>query len=101
MNSKRISNAFQDACFVPSKLLLNETFGGKVPITVAIVSVLFRTMLYSAGYCSLGVVFPSHLSSQKRISYPSLIEKDPCGKKNFFVAIRPAQKCESPGFQRT
>jgi hypothetical protein len=30
---------------------------------------------------------------------PSLIEKGPYGKKNFFVSISLAQKYESPGFQ--
>jgi hypothetical protein len=29
------------------------------------------------------------------------MEKEPYVKKNFFVAIRPAQKWESPGFQET
>src|ERR1041384_8534041 len=55
-------------------------------------------MLYSAGYCSRRVVLPNHLSSQNLISDPSLIAKDPKRKKFFFVAINPAQKCESPGF---
>jgi hypothetical protein len=82
-----MSKTFQDACPVPSKLLLNETFGGNVSNTFAIVSLLFRTIEYRAGYCSLRVDWPSQISSQKRISDPSLIEKDPCGKKNFFVAI--------------
>jgi hypothetical protein len=41
------------------------------------------------------------LSSQNHIFEPSLIKKEPKRKKCFFVAMRPAQKCESPGFQRT
>ena len=101
MASKRMSKVFQDTCLVPSKLLLNETFGGEVPNTLAIVSLLFRTIAYRSGYSTLRVDWPSHLSSQKQISDPSLIQKEPCGKKNFFVAIRPAHKCESLGFQRT
>jgi hypothetical protein len=28
------------------------------------------------------------------------MEKDPCGNKNFFVAMRPAQKWESPVFRK-
>jgi hypothetical protein len=34
-------------------------------------------------------------------SDPSLMEKKPYGRKNFFVAIRPAQKWESLGFHET
>ena len=83
------------------RVLLNVTFGEKIVNTLAIVSLLWRTILYNVGYCSRSVALPSHLSSRKRISDPSLIEKDPYGKKYFFVSIRPAQKCESPGFQRT
>ena len=61
----------------PIKSLLNATFGGNDCITVAIVSPLWRTMLYRAGYCSRSVAFSSHLSSQNLISEPSLIEKGP------------------------
>jgi hypothetical protein len=43
---------------------------------------------------------PSHLSSQNRISEPSFMEKETRPKKNFFVAMSPAQKCEPPGFQK-
>jgi hypothetical protein len=58
-------------------------------------------MLYNARYCSRRVALPSHISSQNRISESSLMEKEPRPKKNFFVAMSPAQKYESPGFQRT
>src|SRR6266508_1585014 len=74
---------------------LNDTFGGEVSITVAIVSFLWRTILYRAGYYSRRVASPNHLSSQNLISDLSLILNDPKRKKCFFVAIRPAQKCES------
>jgi hypothetical protein len=71
-------------------LLLNITLGGEDSITLARVSLLWRTTLYKAGYCSRRVVLPSHLSSQNPISDPFLIEKEPYGKNNFFVAIMPA-----------
>jgi hypothetical protein len=101
MFANRNSRAFQDTSLWPDKSLLNDTFGGEVSKTWAIVSPLWRTILYNAGYYSRRDVAPSHLSSQNLISEPSLIEKVPKPKKCFFVAIRPAQKCESPGFQRT
>jgi hypothetical protein len=47
------------------------------------------------------VVVPNHISSQNLISDPSLMEKELYGKKYFLLAIRPAQKCESPDFQVT
>jgi hypothetical protein len=57
------------------KSLLNDTFRGKVSNTLAMISPLWRTMLYNAGYCSRREVAPSHLSSQNLISDPSLMEK--------------------------
>src|SRR6266542_783000 len=96
--SSRSRSAYQSTRRDPTKSRLNDTFGGEVSITVAIVSFLRRTILYRAGYCSRRVASPSHLSSQNLISDPSLILNDPKRKKCFFVAIRPAQKCESPGF---
>jgi hypothetical protein len=83
------------------KSLLKVTFGGDVSITLVIVSPLWRTMLYNTGYCFWRVTFRSHLSSQNLISDPSLMKKEPMPKKYFFVAMSPAQKCESPSFQRT
>jgi len=63
IESNRMSKSFQDVCRVPSKLFLNETFGGKVSNTFAIVSLLFRTIEYRARYCSLRVDWPSQISS--------------------------------------
>src|SRR4051812_28449087 len=89
----------QESSLTPIKFLLKDTLGENDPNTVAIVSSLYRTMEYKAGYCSLSEVVPSHLSFQNLIWDPSLIEKVLKRKKCFFVAIRPAQMCESPGFQ--
>jgi hypothetical protein len=99
--TNRSIRAFHDANLGLIKSLLNDTLRGWDSITVAMVSLLCRTMLYNAGYCSRRVVLPSQLSSQNLISDPSLMLKDSNGKKCFFVAIRPAQKWESPGFQCT
>jgi hypothetical protein len=52
------------------------TLGGDASKTVEIVSPLWRTILHIVRYCSRSVVFPNHLSSQKRIFDPSLIEND-------------------------
>jgi hypothetical protein len=99
--SRRRNKAFHDTCLGPMRLHLNDTFGGDVSNTLESVSLLCRTIMYSAGYYFWRVALPSHLSSQNLISDPSLMEKDPYGKNNFFVVIRPAQKWESPGFQET
>ena len=59
------------------KSRLKEIFGGDELRTCARVSFLLRTMLYKAGYCSRRLALPSQLSSQKRISDPSLIANEP------------------------
>jgi hypothetical protein len=79
--------------------LLHDIFGGEVSNTLASMSLLCRTMLYKDEYCSGSMALPSHLSSQNLIFDPSLLEKEPYGKKNFFIAIIPSHKCESSGFQ--
>jgi hypothetical protein len=81
------SKAFQDTSLWPDKSLLNDTFGGEVSKTMAIVSPLWRIILYNARYCSRRKVAPSYPSSQNLIS-SVLNEKGPYRpKKNFFVAI--------------
>jgi hypothetical protein len=76
-------------------------FGGLDPNAWPSVSPLWRTIAYKDGYYSRSVAVPNHLSSQNRISDPSLIKNDPWPKKYFFVAINLVQKCESLGFLRT
>jgi hypothetical protein len=95
------SKASQLESLGPNKVLLNITFGALDPNTWASVLPLWRTIAYKDGYYSWSVAVPNHLSSQNRISDPSLIKNDPWLKKYFFVAINLAQKCESPGFHRT
>jgi hypothetical protein len=99
MFAKLCSKIFQATSLYTAKSFLNATAGGEVSIILVIVSLLWRTMLYKAGYYSRRVVLPCHLSSQK-LSKPSLIKKELRPKKNFFVAISPAQKSESSSFQR-
>ena len=64
-DSNQMSKAFRDACLVPTKLRLNETSGGEVPNTFAIVSLLFRTIAYRAGYCSLRADWPRPVTAIK------------------------------------
>ena len=101
IRSRRDKRLCHDISRAPTKSRLNEIFGGDEPSTCAIVLFLSRAMLYKAGYCSRRLALSSHMSSQKRISDPPFIAKDPKRKRCFFVAIRPAQKCESPGFKYT
>ena len=101
IKSRRDNRLFHDISRVPIKSRLNEIFGGDELSTCAIVLFLSHAMLYKDGYCSRRLALPSQMSSQKRISDPSFIAKDPKRKRCFFAAIRPAQKCESPGFQYT
>jgi hypothetical protein len=98
--AKRWSKAFQSTRRYPDRSLLNVTLGGELSITFTIVLPLWWTMLYNVGYCSRRVVVPNHLSSYNLISVPSLIENFPRRKNWFFIAISPAQKCESPCFQK-
>jgi hypothetical protein len=70
-------------------------FRGEVAITEVMVSLLCYTMLYKAEYYSQRGALLSQLSSQNYICDPSLVEKVLNQKKNLFVAISPAQKCES------
>ena len=98
IESNRDKRLCHDRSLGPIKSRLNEMFGGDELSTCAIVLFLSRAMLYKAGYCSLRLALPSQMSSQNRISDPSFIAKDPKRKRCFFAAIRPAQKCESPGF---
>lgn len=51
------------------------------------------------GYFSCRVALHSHLSFQKHILESSFMTKDSKRKRCFFDAIRPTNKCESPGFQ--
>ena len=76
VNNRR-SRVLHDWNLGPIKSLLSVTFGGNDSITMAIVSPLWRTIFYRAGYCSWSVAFPSHLSPQNLIFEPSLVEKDP------------------------
>jgi hypothetical protein len=99
--AKHRSKTFQSTSLWLDVSIRNATFGGEVSNTLAMVSPLWHTILYNVGYYSRREVAPSHLSSQNLISEPSLKEKVPRPMKNFFVAIMPAQKCESPYFQRT
>ena len=59
----RWSRMFHEWSMGPIMFLLKVTFGGNDSITAAIVSPLWRTMLYRAGYFSRSLAFPSHLSS--------------------------------------
>jgi hypothetical protein len=65
----------------PDKSLPNNTFGGIVSITVGIVSLLWRIMLYNTKYYLQREVLPSHLSSQNLIFEPSFMAKEPRQKK--------------------
>ena len=98
IESRRDKRLCHDISRGPIKSRLNEILGGDELSTCAIVLFFSRAMLYRAGYCSRRLALPSQMSSQKRTSDPSLIAKDPKRKRCFFAAIRPAQKCESPGF---
>jgi hypothetical protein len=55
--SRRCNKSFHDACLVPKRLRRNDTFGGEVSNTLAIVPLLWRTILYNDGYCSRSVEF--------------------------------------------
>jgi hypothetical protein len=65
--ANRCSKEFQDASLGPVKSFLNDTFGGFESNTFVIVLLLWHTMLYRAGYCSRGLAFSIHLSSQNLI----------------------------------
>jgi hypothetical protein len=52
-------------------------------MTNAMVSPLWPTILYKAGYCFRSMLLPNHLSSQKRICVLSLIQNDPKRKKTY------------------
>lgn len=84
----------------PTRFRPKDTLGGDVLKSCTSVSLLLRATWYKAGYCSWSVALPSQLSSQKRIAAPSLMAKNLKWHKCFFATIRPAQKCESLGFQQ-
>jgi uncharacterized membrane protein YfbV (UPF0208 family) len=60
--AKHRSKAFQATSLWPDKSLLIVTFAQEFFITIAIVSLLWQTILYNVGYCLQRVVLPRCLS---------------------------------------
>jgi hypothetical protein len=99
--NRTCSKTFHDDSLWPTRSHLNVTFSGEVSNTLAIILFLWCTILYKVDICSWTVYLPSHLSSENLIFESSLIKNGAYGKNNFFVSLRPIQKCDSPGFQKT
>jgi hypothetical protein len=87
---KICNKSFYDASLGPTKSLVNITFDGQD--TIAMVSLLWQTVLHRDEYYSRSLAVSSHLSFQNLISDPSLVENYSIGKKYFFVFIRQAKK---------
>jgi hypothetical protein len=96
--SRHHNKSFHNTCLGPMRLLLNNTFGGKVSNTLASVTLLCRTILYNARYFSRSVAFPSHLFSQNLISDPSLMEKRTIWKEEFLRCHKTSPKMRDPRF---
>jgi hypothetical protein len=90
---RRVNHATLDR--IKSLLNVTFTFGGEVSMTKAVVSLLWWTILYKAGYCFQSVVLPSP-SSWKRIFDPSLTENDLKAKEIFLCGHQTIPKCANP-----